>query len=72
MKQVLNVFQYAARVNRRTIALALASAATAAVIAAVVIWAPPERAALVVALIGPILAAIVVSRIDTRRRSTRS
>ncbi|MFE7113774.1 hypothetical protein ACFU98_47770 [Streptomyces sp. NPDC057575] len=59
--QILILVQYASRLSRRTVALALASAAVTAVIAAVIAWAPVERANLVITLISPILAAVLAA-----------
>ncbi|WP_329175466.1 hypothetical protein [Streptomyces sp. NBC_01477] len=68
MKQVLIFFKYASCLSPRTLALAVTSTVLMAAISAVLIWAPPERANLVVTLVGPILAAVAVATFDSRRR----
>ncbi|RPK70068.1 hypothetical protein EES45_36125 [Streptomyces sp. ADI97-07] len=59
MIKVLILIQYASRLSRRTLALAIAGIATTGVVAASIFWAPVERAELVVSFISPVLAALV-------------
>ncbi|WP_186780387.1 hypothetical protein [Streptomyces salinarius] len=68
MKQVLIMLQYASQLSPRTLALVAAFTVTLAVLSAVLIWAPPERASLVVSLISPVLAAVAVAVFESRRR----
>ncbi|MGY3676446.1 hypothetical protein [Streptomyces sp. TE33382] len=71
MIQVLNLFQYASRLSRRTVATALASALVAATVVGVIVWAPLDRAQLVIGILGPIISAIaatVITDMWKRRR----
>ncbi|MEU1296267.1 hypothetical protein ABZ439_28025 [Streptomyces sp. NPDC005840] len=67
MKQVPIFFQYASRLSPRTLALGVVFSILVAALSAVLIWAPPLRANLVVALVGPTLAAAVVATVESRR-----
>ncbi|GGY77240.1 hypothetical protein [Streptomyces anulatus] len=61
MKQLLALYQYAAGLNRRTLALGIIGSVVALGLVATIVWAPTERATLVVTLVSPVLAAVVAA-----------
>ncbi|MFD4795978.1 hypothetical protein [Streptomyces anulatus] len=61
MKQILALYQYAAGLNKRTLVLGIIGSVVALGLVATIVWAPAERATLVVSLVSPILAAVVAA-----------
>ncbi|MEU8101656.1 hypothetical protein [Streptomyces rubiginosohelvolus] len=61
MKQILALYQYAAGLSRRSLALAIGGVAVTLGLVATIVWAPAERATLVVTLVSPVLAAVVAA-----------
>ncbi|MFJ6238856.1 hypothetical protein ACIQH0_32795 [Streptomyces griseus] len=61
MKQILALYQYAARLNRRSLALAISGVAVMLGLVATIVWAPAERATLVISLVSPVVAAVVAA-----------
>lgn len=61
MKQLLALYQYAAGLNRRTLALGIIGSVVALGLVATIVWAPTERATLVVTLVSPVLAAVAAA-----------
>ncbi|GGZ30307.1 hypothetical protein CP967_00010 [Streptomyces nitrosporeus] len=61
MKQVLVRFQYAAGLNRRAVVLVGIGTTVTAGVTAAIIWAPVERAELVVSLVSQVTAAIIAT-----------
>ncbi|MFG2540100.1 hypothetical protein ACGFU4_33175 [Streptomyces sp. NPDC048511] len=58
VKQILYLYQYAAGLNRRSVALGIIGITVTLGIIATIVWAPTERATLVVSLISPALATV--------------
>ncbi|MFF8505804.1 hypothetical protein ACF07L_34895 [Streptomyces anulatus] len=61
MKQLLALYQYAAGLNRRTLTLGIIGTIVALGLGATAIWAPVERATLVLGLVSPVLAAVAAA-----------
>ncbi|WP_228994385.1 hypothetical protein [Streptomyces sp. DH8] len=61
MKQILALYQYAAGLNKRTLALGIIGSVVALGLAATIVWAPTEQATLVVSVVSPVIAAVVAA-----------